>query len=49
LVIWCSQEARRLKALKFPRNGGQGAENLRKKSRYVHECKNKTELQDLRC
>ena len=32
--------------VKFPRQGGQGAENLRKKSRHVHE--NRTEPQDLR-
>ena len=32
--------------LKFPRNGGQGAENLRKKNRHVHE--NKTDPKDLR-
>lgn len=32
--------------LKFPRQGGQGAENMRKKSRHVHE--NRTEPQDLR-
>jgi len=33
--------------LKFPRNSGQGAENLRKESRYVHECK--TDPKSLRC
>jgi hypothetical protein len=33
--------------LKFPRQGGQGAENLRKKSRHVHE--NETDSENLRC
>ncbi len=32
--------------LKFPRQGGQGAENMRKKSRHVHE--NRIEPQDPR-
>jgi hypothetical protein len=32
--------------MKFPRGGGQGAENLRKKNRHVHE--NQTEPKDLR-
>ena len=32
--------------LKFPRNGGQGAENLRKKSRHVHD--KQTETKGLR-
>jgi hypothetical protein len=27
------------KVLSFPRKGGQGAENLRKKNRHVHEYK----------
>jgi hypothetical protein len=31
-------------ALSFPRKGGQGAENLRKKNRHVHEYE-----EDLRC
>ena len=28
--------------LKFPRKGGQGAENLRKKNRHVHESETET-------
>jgi len=32
--------------LKFPQDGGQGAENLRKKTRHVHE--NQTEPEELR-
>ena len=33
-------------AVKFPRDGGQGAENLRKQNRHVHE--NQTEPKELR-
>ena len=33
--------------MKFPRNSGQGAENRRKESRHVHECK--TDPKSLRC
>jgi hypothetical protein len=32
------------KCMSFPRKGGQGAENLRKKNRHVHEYE-----EDLRC
>lgn len=43
---WLRHRLTEFHQVKFPRNGGQGAENLRKKNRHVHE--NKTDPKDLR-
>jgi hypothetical protein len=46
LPVWGIIGCAFLSGVKFPRRGGQEAENMRKKSRHVHD--NETESESLR-